>query len=224
MEKDWRQTSSANDGVESEHDTEVVAADSDSSFSYYLSNECPDKHITKAMHGLLSRRLHDWEAQEQGRESDLPTTPDGDALRIRWLIAVNPNTPSSVLETLANCACPELLERIAENPATSSVTLARLAFDPSPEVRAAVAENGNSPLETITMLARDEHADVRYRLAESYHLPVATLQELAEDDNPYVAARARITLQRIARSEIPADVRIMRTLNSAKNVFRMTLG
>lgn len=224
MNNEWRQEQTAKNDADSERNVNQQALESDPSFSYYLNNDCPDKHITQAMHGLICRRLSEWQYQNSENQAEMSTTPDGEALRIRWLIAVNPNTPPSVLETLANSSCPDLLERIAENPATGSVTLARLGFDPSPAVRAAVAENSKTPAETVQMLARDENVDVRYRLAESYHVPVAVLQELAEDENPYVAHRARMTLQRIARSESPADVHTLRALSAVKSVFRMNLG
>jgi hypothetical protein len=166
------------------------------------------------MHDLLRRRVSELEQEgrAQGASAEETTVPDGEALQIRWLIVVNPNTPPAVLDSLVNTSCPQLLERIAEHPKTNSVTLARLAFDPDPEVRAAVAENGNTPLEVVWMLVRDESPDVRFRLAESYHLSPDVLQTLAEDDNPFVAARARNTLRRIERSISKAVVRDFQSL------------
>lgn len=120
-----------------------------------------------------------------------------EAARIRWLLAINPNTPPPVLDQLARGAQADLLERIAENPRTHSATLARLADHENPQVRASVAENINASLKTMWKLARDPSADVRMRLAESYTVPLAVLRVLVTDENPYVKLRAEKTLGRL---------------------------
>lgn len=120
-----------------------------------------------------------------------------EAARIRWLLAINPNTPPPVLEHLAKDHASALLERIAENPRAHSTTLARLSTHNDSQVRAAVAENVSLTIKTIWRLARDESPDVRLRLAESYTVPIAVLRVLSEDDNPYVSSRAQRTMRRI---------------------------
>ncbi len=122
-----------------------------------------------------------------------------EAARIRWLLAINPNTPPPVLDHLAHNAPSQLLERVAEHPRAHSVTLTRLANNEDAQVRAAVAENINTSMKTIWKLVRDPSPDVRLRLAESYTVPIAVLKILVEDDNPYVAARAQKTLLRLMR-------------------------
>ncbi|MBX9667884.1 MAG: hypothetical protein K2X93_09715 [Candidatus Obscuribacterales bacterium] len=122
-----------------------------------------------------------------------------EAARIRWLLAINPNTPPPVLDHLAHNAPSQLLERVAEHPRAHSVTLTRLASNEDAQVRAAVAENMNTSMKTIWKLVRDPSPDVRLRLAESYTVPIAVLKVLVEDDNPYVAARAQKTLLRLMR-------------------------
>jgi hypothetical protein len=122
-----------------------------------------------------------------------------EAARIRWLLAINPNTPPPVLEQLARDASAVLLERIAENPHTHSATLAKLADHENAQVRAAVAENMNVSMKTMWKLVRDPSADVRMRLAESYTVPIAILKVLRTDDNPYVQMRAEKTLDRLYR-------------------------
>ncbi len=130
-------------------------------------------------------------------QSDSSRAAALEAAKIRWLLAINPNTPPPVLEHLTREATPSLLERIAENPRTHATTLARLATYADAQVRAAVAENMNTTIKTIWKLVRDENPDVRYRLAESYNVPIAVLKVLAEDENPYVAHRAQMTALRI---------------------------
>jgi hypothetical protein len=122
---------------------------------------------------------------------------DRETARIRWLLAINPNTPTPVLEHLANDTSPSMLERIAENPRTSATTLSRLASHVNPQVRAAVAENANLSPKTAWRLAQDGSADVRLRLAESYFAPLEVLRALCSDENPYVQHRAQLTLGRL---------------------------
>jgi hypothetical protein len=192
-------------------------------YSYYLTADCPDGHIREALRGLICNRLETEKTEDEMVEVNLllDTVPDLGAQQLRWLIAVNPNTPASVLESLVNVGGPALLERIAENPATSSITLARLAFDPCADVRQAVAENENAAIETVWMLVRDECPDVRFKLAEGYHLPVEVLHVLAEDENPFVAARAITTLQRIERSSGGGDIKTFRSLTTVRKVYNL---
>jgi chromosome condensin MukBEF complex kleisin-like MukF subunit len=131
------------------------------------------------------------------RKSENMKAMEREAARIRWLLAINPNTPPPVLDQLANDEATVLLERIAENPKTHHYTLARLANHADQQVRAAVAENANSSIKTIWRLARDTSVDVRLRVAESYYVPVTVLRVLAMDENPYVQQRAQKTITRI---------------------------
>jgi hypothetical protein len=136
-------------------------------------------------------------------KSDCVKAAEREAARIRWLLAINPNTPTPVLEHLANDNSPTMLERIAENPRSSSATLTRLAAHGNPQVRAAVAENANLSPKTAWRLAQDASADVRMRLAESYFAPLEVLRMLCGDENPYVQHRAQLTLGRLV-TEITA--------------------
>jgi hypothetical protein len=124
-------------------------------------------------------------------------SPEREAARIRWMLAINPNTPSPVLEQLANDNSPSTLERIAENPRTGCATLARLAHHSNPGVRAAAAENANLSPRTAWRLAHDTSADVRMRLAENYFISLEVLRKLGNDNNPYVQNRARKTIDRV---------------------------
>lgn len=182
----------------------------DLSFAYSFQWEEPGRQIKEALKVLLNR-----ESENQGEDTSVKIarkrggqTGEGkqqinsaalEAARIRYLLAINPNTPPPVLEHLTRNAPVSLLERIAENPRTHSTTLARLATHEDYQVRAAVAENLNTSIKTVWKLARDTHADVRFRVAECYCIPLVVLKVLAEDENPFVAYRAQNTVWRILK-------------------------
>jgi hypothetical protein len=177
----------------------------DLSFAYAFHWE-KEEHIREALKVLLCNK----DSGETTNRVTTTTKPKKDrtaerenaaleAARIRWLLAINPNTPPPVLDHLAHNAPSPLLERIAEHPRAHSVTLTRLANHDDAQVRAAVAENINTSMKTVWKLARDPSADVRLRLAESYTVPIAVLKVLIEDENPYVADRAQKTLLRLMR-------------------------
>jgi hypothetical protein len=90
-----------------------------------------------------------------------------------------------------------ILERLAVDPCTPPSFLQQIAEHPDGDLRAIVAENLNAPLEVIERLARDSDVNVRYQLAENHNISVIVLQSLSQDDNPYVACRAQQTLERI---------------------------
>jgi hypothetical protein len=178
----------------------------DLSFAYRFRWDSPETQIREALKVLLcneidvqsvKRPAEQGQQGQQGQQKESRKSVEAEAARIRWLLAINPNTPPPVLEHLSNDASLRLLERIAENPRTHTTTLAKLANHDEAQVRAAVAENMNISIKTAWKLARDESPDVRVRLAESYHVPVAILRILATDDNPYVQERAYKTLYRM---------------------------
>ena len=154
--------------------------------------------LKEALMSLLLKGLDEPLKQEvTAAESERKLALQEEAARIRWLLAVNPNTPAPVLEHLSRDTHAPVLERIGENPRAHVTTLIKLSMHSDAGVRAAVAENTNLSLKTVWRLARDEHADVRLRLAESYTVPLAVLRVLSEDENPYVANRAQQTMKRI---------------------------
>lgn len=178
----------------------------DLSFAYSF-NWDKEEHIREALKVLLCNK--DVDQQEPNRQKTMVKTKKErsiekesaalEAARIRWLLAINPNTPPPVLDHLTRNAPSPLLERIAEHPRAHSATLSRLANHEDAQVRASVAENMNTSMKTIWKLVRDPSPDVRLRIAESYTVPIAILRVLAEDENPYVAVRAQKTLLRLMR-------------------------
>lgn len=95
----------------------------------------------------------------------------------------------------------EWLVRVAERTRAEEI-LAILSISPIVEIRIAVADNRNTPEHILSLLAMDEDSDVRYSMAENHNLDFELLQTLAEDHNPYVAMRARQTLDRVQVTQI----------------------
>lgn len=172
----------------------------DLSFAYSFNWDRPERQIREALKVLLFDSLAESQAKSEIQpraERESKRAIQDEAARIRWLLAINPNTPPPVLEHLAKDTSVALLERIAENPRAHVTTLARLSTHWEPQVRASVAENPSLSIKTIWRLAKDDNADVRLRLAESYTVPIAVLRVLAEDENPFVVERAQRTMRRI---------------------------
>ena len=118
-------------------------------------------------------------------------------IEISWLLAVNPNTPPSVLEDLCSNAPHALLERIAENSRTGHSMLTARSYQAVAEIRIATAGNPQTPVASIMLMIQDESADLRYSMAENHSLPREALSILADDDNPFVKFRAEKTILRI---------------------------
>jgi hypothetical protein len=110
-----------------------------------------------------------------------------------YILAGDPTISPLLLEELAQSQCAEVRGRVAENPSTSLAVLLYLTHDPSEEVRISLTYNAHEL--PLSVLANDKSVDVRYALAENLHAPQAVLKTLSHDDNPYVATRARRTLE-----------------------------
>jgi hypothetical protein len=164
--------------------------------------------LKEAVQVYLSSRLDEGNdcTSKSGRISKTGAThlDASDMFSVRLIIAGNPLTPPNVLDYLAKRSMrfPTLLERIADNPNTSKRTLRQLACHPAASVRAAVAENVTAPAEALEILVTDDDIDVRYRLAENPNVQMAILESLTEDSNPYVAERARRTINRLTAQAV----------------------
>jgi hypothetical protein len=88
------------------------------------------------------------------------------------------------------------LVKVAETADAPSI-LADLAGESRTEVRMAVADNVHTPCYVKAALATDKDADIRFALAENHSTPLEVLQSLQDDSNPYVAGRAKSTLERL---------------------------
>ncbi|HEY9868182.1 MAG TPA: hypothetical protein V6D08_03160 [Candidatus Obscuribacterales bacterium] len=171
----------------------------DLSFLHNFSCDCPDARIADALKHLVAAWLssvHEIPHFLGAVEEELHLT-GAEAVHIRWLLALNPNTPPAILDELHGEGVAKVLERIAENPRTSAETLKELAYQAVVDIRIAVAGNINTPVASIMMLSADDSVDVRLSLAENHNIPFAALEVLANDDNPYVKFRAEKTLKRL---------------------------
>lgn len=169
------------------------------SYLYNFICECPNPRITEAITRLVNHWLEKTTTVPQLSEAmknELEATNE-EVVEICWLLAINPNTPPSVLNDLSIGANSNMLERIAENSNTGAGTLAQLSYQAVAEIRIATASNPTTPLASIMMLVRDDNPDVRFSIAENPKVPQEALQALKDDDNPYVRMRAVTTLARI---------------------------
>jgi len=88
------------------------------------------------------------------------------------------------------------LVKVAETADAPSI-LADLANESRTEIRMAVADNVHTPCHVKAALAHDKDLDIRFALAENHSTPLDVLQSLQEDNNPYIANRAKLTLERL---------------------------
>jgi hypothetical protein len=124
----------------------------------------------------------------------LASRPQTEGFHTTYLCAGNPACAEEILNYLSHCSSSKLRTRVAENPGTPVFVLLRLGLDPDPRVREAVSENFHAPEALLQSLADDESCDVRYSIAENPSVPLSILNYLCGDNNPYVAFRARKTL------------------------------
>jgi len=95
------------------------------------------------------------------------------------------------------------LVKVAETADAPSI-LADLANESRTEVRMAVADNVHTPCHVKAALAGDKDLDIRFALAENHATPFDVLQALQEDANPYIANRAKLTLERLKMKHLVA--------------------
>lgn len=130
-----------------------------------------------------------------------------DSKQTRVVIASRQTTPPCVLNFLADSSDDYIVQRVAENSNTHVATLTRLVRHHALRVRISLSEHPALPEPLYAILSQDAHADIRFALAENFHVPTAVLETLAADENPYVAARAGKTLEKLtAPATVPAVV------------------
>jgi hypothetical protein len=74
--------------------------------------------------------------------------------------------------------------------------------DKCSEVRTGLGQNPKVPFSVLQRLVDDADTEVRYDLAENRHMPVVLLHRLMSDENPYVAQRAKQTLNSMYPAQI----------------------
>jgi len=177
---------------------------SDLTFLYDFVSKCPNPLISEAMKKLVTVWL--------ANPKEIPHLPTAikeqlglsneDLVQVAWLLAINPNTPPSVLADLCNEASPQILERIAENQSTWPETLSVLSYQALAEIRIATASNPHTPLASIMVLVNDDNPDIRFSMAENPNIPKEALEILSHNNNPYIQMRAEKTLKRLELEDI----------------------
>lgn len=119
---------------------------------------------------------------------------------IRGNVAMNKNTPASILSQLADDDSIYVRSNVAENRNTPVRVLSQLAEDNNHSVRASVAENESAPIQVLSQLAKDDDPEVRSSVAYNKNTPIALMNELAKDKNYYV--RAHIA----SNKNVPKDI------------------
>lgn len=157
--------------------------------------EDPALHwLTQIMQDAAKNDLSD--SEPQGPWSSVDSDAPNLLTRFSRTLSSHHDSPPAVLAWLANFNCPKIQERVAEHPNTPSDTLQQLSHASHSDVRAAIGDNPSASFELLKELTRDESADVRYRLAENCNLPIELLEMLCNDENPFVADRARRSIER----------------------------
>ena len=102
---------------------------------------------------------------------------------MRSLVSENSNTPSSVLEKLADDDDYSVRYGVAQNKNTPVSVLKKLANDDDYFVRNGVAENNNIPVLLLEKLADDGEESVRRRVAENKNTPVSVLEKMGMSED-----------------------------------------
>ncbi len=118
-------------------------------------------------------------------------------LRNQYIAAGDPRISELCVEKLASSNDPLIRRRIAENPSPPIQILFKLLNDEHSDERLGVSFNPIGQRPFLDELVADNDGDVRYGLAENAALPMNLIQKLANDENPYVAQRARKTVNRL---------------------------
>ena len=100
---------------------------------------------------------------------------------VRREVASDPETPFSLLESLARDPDPGVRSGAAANPSTSRALLELLADDPDPHVRAAVTANSSAPMSLREQVASRRDPMVEEELVHGGSCPPHVLRLLAAD-------------------------------------------
>lgn len=103
----------------------------------------------------------------------------------------------------------ENVKMLVQNPHMSNVLLEQLSDYPCAAVRAAIAEHDHLPGQVAFAMSNDESVSVRYAIAHNLTTPKQILEQLTEDENPYVIARARlslVTMDRLANARETGNI------------------
>ncbi len=118
----------------------------------------------------------------------------GGGVWAKRLAALHPNTPSAVLEALADHQKTQprydkdetLCRYLVQNPNTPSALRAAMAVEFETDFRRASARDPNTPPIALTALSTNEVRDVRWMTARNPNTPVEALEVLAGDTDARV--------------------------------------
>lgn len=147
-----------------------------------------------------AERLKQIASSKEGQEKRRTAPSLAAALQPEPRQATKPSVKQDILHTARlagrNRGIQNALVKVAETADAPSI-LADLACESRSEVRMAVADNVHTPCDVKAALAQDKNADIRFALAENHSTPLDVLESLQDDPNPYVAGRAKLTLERL---------------------------
>ncbi|MEW6491452.1 MAG: hypothetical protein AB1589_02715, partial [Cyanobacteriota bacterium] len=98
---------------------------------------------------------------------------------VRQSVANNPNAPKSILKQLAKDLNWFVRQAVASNPSTHRNTLEELSWDNHWHIRVAVASNPNTPTRILENFRWDNDRGMCQALAQNPHTPAKILEQLA---------------------------------------------
>ena len=133
-------------------------------------------------------------------------------VRILDRVALNPNTPLSILRRLSNSDIYDIKQAVVNNPNTSSAILEHI-FRKNTEYAGDVFNHPNISKDFLSKMSDSGSTWIRENLAESQQTPPEVLDKLASDRNYYVRQKVAMndntpidTLQRML-SDSDSDIR-----------------
>ncbi|MEA3418728.1 MAG: hypothetical protein U9Q90_04950 [Campylobacterota bacterium] len=146
----------------------------------------------------LSRRTSVYDA-EVGKSNELIALlrdlSEVDDMGSRWAVAKNHHTPSDILEKLSHDNINLVRALVATNPSTP-VSLLNTFFSDEKIVRDGLSGNPNTPEKLLKILAMDVDKMVRMRVAENPSTPTNILKELLDDSDKDVVKAAETKLEK----------------------------
>ena len=98
-------------------------------------------------------------------------------------LASNPNTPIYILEKLHQHGILNTDYWLAKNPSTPIYILEGFSHDDDPDVRWLVANNPSTPIHILEKLSNDADGEVKYAVVENPSTPLHILESLFNDAN-----------------------------------------
>jgi len=117
---------------------------------------------------------------------------------VRQWVASNPDTPKSVLKTLAQDWDLDVQRQVAENPKTPMSVLKTLFQSSDYSILAKLASNINTPINLLETLAQHPWESIRERVIINPKTPVSVLETLAKTEESLSVLRVLDESPRLA--------------------------